>query len=49
MFIFKINENNLIKAKITQETHIIDSLKAKMLININIMGSEKINIIILTK
>ena len=32
-----------------QETYIINNLKVKILINIDIMGSEKINIIILTK
>ena len=49
MFIFKINNNSLIKVKITQEIHIINYLKTKILININIIKLKKINIIILTK
>ena len=49
MFILKINNNSLIKAKIIWKIYIINNLKAKILININIMRPEKINIIILTK
>ncbi len=38
-----------IEAVITCEAHLVDGLKAKILININIMSSEQINIIILKK
>ena len=49
IFIFKVNNNNLIKIKIMWKIYIINGLKAKMLININIIKFKKINIIILIK
>ena len=49
MFIFEVNDNDLIKTKIIWEIYIINSLKVKMLININIIRFKKINIIVLTK
>lgn len=38
-----------IEAVITCKAHLVDGLKAKILININIMSSEQIDIIILKK
>ena len=49
MFILGINNNGSIKAKITQKVYIINSLKIKILVNIDIIRLKKINIIILTK
>ena len=49
MFIFGVNDNGLIKVKIMWEVHVINNLKAKMLVSIDIIRFKKINIIILIK
>ena len=49
IFILKINDNGLIKVKIMWKVYIINSLKAKILIDINIIKLKKIDIIILIK
>ena len=40
---------NRIKAFIIRKTHVIDNLKAKILIGINIIGLESINIFVVKK